>query len=352
MVKGFSIIVCCYNSASFLPETLAHLARLTPPKGFLLELILVDNCCTDDSVAFAIELWRTLHQPFDLISVTEAQPGLSFARKRGIETARYGYLLFCDDDNRIEPDYLKVAAPLLESHPEMGMLGGLGLPHYEWIPSYWPHDFYIYGSGPQAKKNGPAPTLHGAGIILRKKAFTQLTDAGFRFILSDRKGENLASGGDYELCYAVRMAGFDIWYHNDLKFSHYITRDRVTREYSRRFIRESAPAVDVLDMYNHFMYCGDRKMVLFFMKQMKYLLHHVRMAACSAFLRYRFRKDEKMVFLETFHQQYHLKRMRCIPGNVLRYGRLKRRISTLRRNLDLRASAPGVKPSFHRHALT
>lgn len=277
-----------------------------------MEVILVDNCSTDGTSTVARDSWKTLGNPFPLIATEEAMAGLSYARRKGIECASYDYVVFCDDDNRLDPDYLVAAEAVLQSEPRIGMLGGFGTPQYESIPSFWPTDFYIYGCGPQGTRRGPVRTLHGAGVLLRKEAFERLMAAGFRFYLTDRKGNSLSSGGDYELCYAVSMAGYLIWYDDRLRFSHYISADRLTRGYVRRFVKESAPAVDVLDIYSHL--SGEKKMRLsrFILCQARYFLHHLKKLIRSAYLKRKYRGQEQLVFLETFHQQYHFQRLWCI----------------------------------------
>lgn len=326
LLKGFSIIVCCYNSAPLLPATILHLSKLKQPDTYGVEIVLVDNCSTDDTAATARSLWEGFGQPFAMTVVEEPVAGLSFARQRGIADSRYDYLLFCDDDNWLDPEYLIRAAEVLESIPMIGVLGGLGTPHYEHIPSYWPPNFYIYGSGPQAPESGPTAKLHGAGVILVKKAFDRLRLAQFRFCLTDRKGDSLSSGGDYELCYAVAMAGFRIWYDQNLVFSHFISRDRLTPAYTRRFVRESAPAVDVLDIYHHLRRRDKNASLTYTLLQVKYLLHHLRRLGHSTYLRIRYRRDDKMVFLETFHQQYHLRRFVCILKTLPRHRKMMRAI--------------------------
>jgi len=56
-------------------------------------------------------------------------------------------------------------------------------------------------------------------------------------MLSDRKGNQLSSGGDIELCFALRLAGWEIWYDPQLKLRHYIGRNKLSWEYLRKLSR-------------------------------------------------------------------------------------------------------------------
>jgi glycosyltransferase involved in cell wall biosynthesis len=313
--------------------TLKYLAALYSHTGWPVEIILVDNCCTDDTAAVASETWKKLHEPFEFYIVEERTPGLSAARVRGIETARYDYLVFCDDDNFLNEDYLTVASEILEKHPQIGALGGYASAMLEWQPAYWPGDFYIYGCGPQAEKNGKTRTLHGAGIIINRAVFIKLKDAQFSFILSDRKGAKLTSGGDYEFCYAITLAGYDVWYEEALRFSHYIQANRVTPEYCKRFIHESAPALDVILVYEHLILNGKKGIGSFYFQRLKDLLYHIWKIFTSCKLRFLYRHDEQIRFLESFHIAFHLARIKLMLKNIFRYPKTFRNVQSLQQRL-------------------
>jgi len=333
ILKGFSIIVCCYNSSHVIEETLRHLAGLSQPAGYPLELVLVNNRSTDNTVALAIRMWERMGSPFVMRVIEEERPGLSFARDCGIKASFYDYLLFCDDDNRLNGDYLSVAAPVLESRPDIGVLGGFGTPDYESLPPYWPVDFYIYGSGPQAEESGQITYVHGAGIIVRREAFRRLEQAKFRFLLTDRKGDSLSSGGDYELCYAITLAGYIIWYEKRLTFRHLISADRVTREYCWKFIRESAPAIDVLDVYRYFLSHHGSLHLGFYLKQLKLIVYHGYKLYRSFVVRMQYKADPQIVFLEDFHMRFHKARIKCISISFFNYSRWSRPISSFKERL-------------------
>lgn len=336
-MQGFSIVVCCYNSAEVLPKTLRNLARLRVLEDMEVEIIIIDNGCTDNTVDTAKEVWKNEEKPFKLVIEKEDIPGLSAARERGISLAQYEYLVFCDDDNRLNEDYLIVADRLFAAHPEVGALGGYGEPEWEEMPDYWPDDFYIYGSGPQSEKSGRTHYVHGAGVIIRKKVFLVLKKVNFSFILSDRKKDRLTSGGDYELCYAIALAGYDIWYDQQLQFLHFIPSERMTWTYCKRFIEESTPALDVLDVYHFLIKNHEQKTGIsrFYLKQLKVVLYHFKELMVSAFLKRRYRRKRNLYFLERFHQKFHFERVKCICLNVFNYSVLYRRIYSLKKRLAI-----------------
>src|SRR5262245_41018784 len=105
-LQGVSVIVCCYNSADRLPETLKHIAMQNVPDSILWEVIIVNNNSTDETEKVAISEWSRYHLSVPFKVVNESKPGLNFARKKGVENAGFSLLLFCDDDNWLDEDYL------------------------------------------------------------------------------------------------------------------------------------------------------------------------------------------------------------------------------------------------------
>src|ERR1700679_3060772 len=103
MKKGISVIICCYNSAKRLTQTLDHIFR-QKNLVFDWEVIVVDNASTDSTSLIAEQLLSaSLHKDKFKI-VFEVTPGLIFARKKGVSVAQFDRLLFCDDDNWLAHD--------------------------------------------------------------------------------------------------------------------------------------------------------------------------------------------------------------------------------------------------------
>jgi glycosyltransferase involved in cell wall biosynthesis len=235
---GVTVIVCCYNSASRLRETLSHLAAqvVTCP----VEIVLVDNACTDNTVSVARELWTEKNRvDIPLKVVAEPQPGLAHARERGIEAAGYETLILCDDDNWLDREYVQRAFDLMGTYAETGIAGGLIDVKYEIEPPAWFHNYaHLLAVGRQATCTGDITLdpgfVFGAGMVIRKSAYMEIQSLGFRPILSDRKKKQLTSGGDTEVCFAARLAGWRIFYDERMKLTHYMPRERISWDYIKR----------------------------------------------------------------------------------------------------------------------
>jgi glycosyltransferase involved in cell wall biosynthesis len=251
---GVSLVVCCHNSAGRLPPTLAHLAAQHANEGLAWEVIVVDNASTDDTAQVALSAWPAVH-PAPLRVVREPQPGLSFARQRGFQESRYEIISFIDDDNWVCPEWVQLVAEVMAAHPEVGACGGWPEEVCEVEPPVWFERYKTaYAVGPQAEQAGVMAgqwaCLGGAGMCIRYSAWQQLLDRGFRHILSGRKGASLASGEDIELMYALRLAGWKLWYEPRLRMQHFIPAGRLQWSYLLRMRRGGGASTVGLDPYS------------------------------------------------------------------------------------------------------
>lgn len=275
---GVSVVICTYNGASRLPETIRHIAGQQVPEYIPWEFIIIDNASTDNTAAVAQLEWNKYicPQPFRIIA--EPQPGLSYARACGFTSAQYDYILMCDDDNWLDEHYIETVYEVMNVHEHIGALGGNGSLVFEEEPPAWIRSFSVYAAGRQAQKSGPVKrcTVYGAGCVIRKTAYDILLQSGHRSLLTDRLGKELSSGGDYELCLALSIAGFSIWYDERLTFSHFITRDRTTVEYYRKYLKESAKCLEVLHPYKVICDWKSQTVKIFRYRMMKSLLYLLR----------------------------------------------------------------------------
>jgi glycosyltransferase involved in cell wall biosynthesis len=98
-----TIVLCTYNRAGLLRDTLASLAALASD-GFSHEVVVVDNASTDETPAVIAEAERSF--PVPLRGVREARAGVACARNRGIQEARGRWVAFFDDDQVADTRWL------------------------------------------------------------------------------------------------------------------------------------------------------------------------------------------------------------------------------------------------------
>ena len=86
-------------------------------------------------------------------------------------------------------------------------------------------------------------------MVVRKSAYQLLKQRGFRPVLSGARRGNLTVGEDVELCYALAMLGYRVWYDDKLKLSHFIPMERLTRSYVLRLVRKIFYGDAVMECY-------------------------------------------------------------------------------------------------------
>ncbi|MBW4668536.1 MAG: glycosyltransferase family 2 protein [Cyanomargarita calcarea GSE-NOS-MK-12-04C] len=253
MTTGVSIVICCYNSAQRLPQTLAHLAAQEVTSELLWEVLVIDNACTDNTKEVATSSWPK-ESSVPLRVIDEPQPGLSHARHRGFIEAKYELISFVDDDNWVCPEWVQTVAEIMSEHPEVGACGGCSKAVSEVALPWWFSKYQdTYAVGEQTKEVGDVTQtrgfLWGAGLTIRKQAWEQLQNRGFKSILTGRKGAVLSAGEDHEFCLALRLAGWHIWYDPRLQFCHFIPASRLQWNYLRRLKRGFGAGSVGLDPY-------------------------------------------------------------------------------------------------------
>ena len=238
--KGISVVVCCFNSALRLPETIRHLALQQIEKNIPWELIVVNNASTDDTKEVAFVEWQKHNKSQRFIIVDELEPGLIHARRKGFEMARFEYIVFCDDDNWLREDYLQIAFNIMEKNPTIGALGGQGeVVTNAILPEWWENEKGSYAVGKQAKSSScvnDRGILWGAGLVLQANLLKSILDTNHPFLLTGRRKEEIISGEDAEICSRVLLLHHDLYYSNELRFKHMISSERLTKEYRKKLI--------------------------------------------------------------------------------------------------------------------
>jgi len=153
-----SVVMPVYNAERFLGEAVESVLRQTYGSW---ELLLIDDGSTDGSRALAEryaaehpERIRFLHHPGD------GNRGASATRNLGIAHARGEYLALLDADDVWMPEKLERQVPLLDAHPEVGVLCGSTWMWYSWSAAGPAKQRdYAYSVGLPANTVLPAPDL-------------------------------------------------------------------------------------------------------------------------------------------------------------------------------------------------
>jgi len=249
---GVSVIICCHNSAERLPVTLEHLRLQLVQREISWEVLVIDNASTDETEQIAQRCWPDAF-PAPLRVVYESRLGQANARQAGFWEARYEILSFVDDDNWVPCDWIKRVSDLMSEHPKLGALAPAVYPVFETAPPSWFdrfERFYAVNAQEVDQQVGtPFPYLCGAGLSVRKEAWKQLVNDGFRLNALGRKGTALGGADDLELTAAVRLAGWELCIDPALRLEHFMPARRLDWSYLRKLVRASAASTVVIDAY-------------------------------------------------------------------------------------------------------
>ena len=111
---SISVIVPVYNGAGFLRQSLEALACSTVKP---LEVIVVDDCSTDNSIDVCLESDVRLFS-------TPQNSGPAVARNLGAEVAKGDVLLFVDADVLVKPETVGQMVTRFENDPEVSAVFG------------------------------------------------------------------------------------------------------------------------------------------------------------------------------------------------------------------------------------
>lgn len=120
MAKRVSVIVPSYNHAPFLKACLESILTQDYED---LEVILVDDCSSDDSVKIA----RSIDDPRLQVHVNKSNLGAYGTQNRALDLATGETIAIMNSDDRWRPGKLKRQIALLEQHPEATLCYTLGV---------------------------------------------------------------------------------------------------------------------------------------------------------------------------------------------------------------------------------
>ena len=227
MIRGVSVIICTYNGAERLPETIRHLFLQEVSSDIPWEIILVNNASTDNTVETTkYEISKYPDKELNFRIVDQPIPGKINAVKKGFFEAKFESIILCDDDNWLYPDYIRLAAEIMLSDLLIAVIGGSGIYEPE-IPCLKEIEGFerYYVNGPQEW----ASTQHwvyGASAVYRKSVFIDLINSKWQLITTGRTGNKLNGGEDAEFCFMAYLKGYKIISDDRLKFRHFVPLKR------------------------------------------------------------------------------------------------------------------------------
>ena len=242
--KSVSVLICTYNRARLLEQTLAALSAAASPPDCEVDVVVIDNNSTDETTSVIARAAQ--HSRWPIRSALERSQGKSFALNRGLTLARGDVLALTDDDVLPADDWLVRMVDRFRT-PDIVFVFGKVLPRWEVPPppellttvarDIWgPLALVDYGDDVvryDAESFGVRRLPIGANLAIRRDAIERV--GGWRTDLG-KVDNSLIAGEDHELCVRLYRAGlYSGIYDPDVAVRHFVPASRLRRSYFRRW---------------------------------------------------------------------------------------------------------------------
>lgn len=114
-----SVVIPCFNYGRYLP---AAVGSALSQRGVDVEIVVVDDCSTDDSAAVAESLAARYERVHVLRNLKNQGQGQTF--NNGLDAATGDFVVRLDADDLLTPGSLARAVALFEANPEVGLVYG------------------------------------------------------------------------------------------------------------------------------------------------------------------------------------------------------------------------------------
>ena len=225
-----SIVIVNWNSKKFLAKCLDFLKANTNSK-FDLEIIVVDNNSSDDSVSMIKERYKE-------VKLIENKENLGFARanNQAIKRATGDYILLLNPDTEIYPDSINTMAAFLEKNHRTAMVGPKifntdGTVQYECARHFptplseFAVETTLYKRFPKSRFFGsylmtywnhdnlrPVDCISGACMLIKTDVIREIQMFDESYFMY---------GEDVDLCMKIKRHGYDIWFLPEAKIIHH-----------------------------------------------------------------------------------------------------------------------------------
>lgn len=201
-VSSVTILICTYNRAPLLRETLAAMQEMRQPDGCTVDIVVVDNNSADNTASVVTQASNVARFPITLLQ--ERRQGKSFAL-----------------NGKVQPRWTATPPQELLTMPAQAIWGPLAIVDYGNEPQHYRVD-----------STGQRLPI-GANLAFIRSALVAI--GGWRTDLG-KVNNTLISEEDREIFMRIRRLGLYYGYFDpELSVRHYVPAGRLTRRYFRKW---------------------------------------------------------------------------------------------------------------------
>jgi glycosyltransferase involved in cell wall biosynthesis len=208
-----TVAICTRNRAALLERAVRSvLGQMTGDA----ELLIVDNASTDETPAVAAQLAKA-NPRVKVVRVEEL--GISVARNAALTMACGQFVLFLDDDETAETDWLAAYQRFLSAPPsgKIAVVGGAVFNEFEIPPPKWANASATFDRGDAPKRLSCRESLYGGNAAYRREAALAVR-------MFDTQ---LGRGEDSDLMLRLQDAGYEIWWLPGAAIWHFVPASRM-----------------------------------------------------------------------------------------------------------------------------
>ena len=261
-----TVLICSRNSANRISKVFDYLSVQKNIRNFSWEILIADYESTDDTKYICSYYAKEILKKVPMVFLEIQEQGKTPAIEEGFLNARGEYICIVDDDNLPCEDYLSKAYKLMSSRDDIGVVGAKGEAIFEDAihEPYWFKNFKgIYAIGDQGSegyKTDREAFFWGAGSVFRKSAWLKAKEAGFIPKLNPARNSNnseilsgFSGGEDPEMCYAVSLTGYKLWYEPGLIYHHVIPKNRLNKDFLLKTVKGVSPSAAYLRLLSTYL---------------------------------------------------------------------------------------------------
>jgi glycosyltransferase involved in cell wall biosynthesis len=230
-----SIAICTWNRCELLGQTLENLANVVAACGRPVDVVVVNNKCTDATS----QVIAGFHDRLRIVELHEPTPGLSHARNRALSALKSDFVAWIDDDVRVDADWLNVLLEGIAKYPDAAAFGGLIEPWFAFPPDpdflasfpFLANGFCGLNHGDEERELAPGEWLYGANMVYSSR-FT----GGLRFDPNLGTVQGSGAGGEETMYQQAILdrGGRTVWLPG-MKVKHFVEPSRMTLSYLTRY---------------------------------------------------------------------------------------------------------------------
>jgi GT2 family glycosyltransferase len=237
--RTLTVLICTHNRSSLLLRTLYYLNKARRPQGWQVDIMVVANACTDNSLEVLKQYREENKNGLPLSWIEEPTPGKSYALNRACSLIDSELVTFVDDDHRVDWDYLANICTAAEDYPDAGLFCGRILPDWDGSEPAWVHEtgaYRIYPLPVPRFEQGEEPLLltpeiaiPGGGNLFMRVEWLHLTGP-FSTELGPT-GHDLEGSEDLDWVLRAQELGARLQYVPSVVQYHYVDLERLKLGY-------------------------------------------------------------------------------------------------------------------------